>query len=224
MLSAWCKIWIYYSFFNHFCMAQPVVSKLLHVIDFKKWFPVGVLRYRIYYGKIYIWQHSVYYSVPWHRSWTQWKMFAVVSSTLFQEKETQGDFLQEVLESGCSSITVPMGECFTSASRPSKRGAAFVLLIPLDFIQKYFFRLKQCASTVDNLCYLSEHYKEQTQAASPLPAPDNSYLEMGRWKASLLSSPTFFFLSFICAWVSSAFSQPLKGASPMRPHKKPCVG
>lgn len=128
---------IFFSFI--LIIEQLVVSKLLHVIDFKKWFPVGVLRYRIYYGKIYIWQHSVYYSVPWHRSWTQWKMFAVVSSTLFQEKETQGDFLQEVLESGCSSITVLMGECFASASRPSKRGAAFVLLIPLDFIQKYFF-------------------------------------------------------------------------------------
>ena len=85
---------IYYSFFNHFCMAQPVVSKLLHVIDFKKWFPVGILRYRIYYGKIYIWQHSVYYSVPLHCSQTQWKMFTVVSNTLFQEEETQGNFLR----------------------------------------------------------------------------------------------------------------------------------
>lgn len=148
MLGVWCKIWIYYSFFNHFCMAQPVVSKLLHVIDFKKWFPVGILRYRIYYGKIYIRQHSVYYSVPLHCSPTQWKMFTVVSNTVFQGEETQGHFLGQELELRGG---VRLQDFWANAShppcRPSKTRVSFTPTYPLDFIQKYFLLTVVCLSS-----------------------------------------------------------------------------
>lgn len=68
--------------------------------------------------------------------------FTVARNTLFQGKETQGDFLQEVLESGGDAVTEPMEECFTSPSRPSKTKDDFQAIYPPRFYPKLFLSLK----------------------------------------------------------------------------------
>lgn len=148
MLGAWCKIWIYCSFFNHFCMAQPVISKLLQVPDFKKWFPVGILRYRIYYGKIYIWQHSVYYSVLLHCSWIPWKMFTVVRDTLFQEKETQATLFSTHWNPGALCSYRTNGQMLHILHNdPQKQGTISLLHTPWISPRNIFFLNVVCLSS-----------------------------------------------------------------------------
>lgn len=205
-------------------MAQPVVSKLLHVIDFKKWFPVGILRYRIYYGKIYIWQHSVYYSVPLHCSWTRWKIFPVVSNTLFREEATQGDFLQEALEAGCGAITGLTGKRFTSPSRPSKTRGCFRTTSP-PRLSKNISSIKSSVLPQWIICYISEHFKEYIPG-SIVPPTQPLSIAIWRWGRKdifVILSHIYFFILVVPELVQ-LFSQLWKGTSSKRSHEKHWVG